>query len=35
MNLKQKLTVNDLIMEYIYKANNGYEPEFSASEFIY
>ncbi len=35
VNLKHELTVDDLIVEYmIYKVNNGYEPQFSTSEFI-
>ena len=33
--LELKLTVDDLIVEYMmYKVRNGYEPRFSASEFI-
>ncbi len=35
VNLEYNLTVDDLIQEYmIYKVNNGYEPQFSMSEFI-
>lgn len=35
VNLENKLTVDDLIVEYMmYKTNNGYEPSFSTSEFI-
>ncbi len=35
VNLEHNLTVDDLIVEYmIYKVNNGYEPQFLASEFI-
>lgn len=35
VNLEHKLTVDDLIIEYmIYKVKNGYEPSFLASEFI-
>lgn len=35
VNLEHKLTVDDLIVEYMmYKTNNGYEPSFSTSEFI-
>lgn len=35
VNLEHKLTVDDLIVEYmIYKVKNGYEPSFLASEFI-
>lgn len=35
INLEHKLTVDDLIIEYMmYKVKNGYEPSFSASEFI-
>lgn len=34
INLKYELTVDDLIVEYMaYKVKNGYEPEFTASEF--
>ena len=34
-NLEKKLTVDDLIVEYmICKVENGYEPKFSASEFL-
>lgn len=35
VNLEHKLTVDDLIVEYmIYKVRNGYEPSFTTSEFI-
>ena len=35
VNLKHKLTVDDLIIEYmICKIENGYEPSFTAGEFI-
>lgn len=35
VNLDNKLTVDDLIVEYmIYKVKNGYEPQFTATEFI-
>ncbi len=35
INLEHKLTVDDLIVEYmLYKVNNGYEPQFLISEFI-
>lgn len=35
VNLEHKLTVDDLIVEYmIYKVKNGYEPSFMTSEFI-
>lgn len=35
VNLEHKLTVDDLIVEYMmYKVNNGYEPSFLASEFM-
>lgn len=35
VNLEYKLTVDDLIVEYmIYKVKNGYEPSFLTSEFI-
>lgn len=35
VNLEHKLTVDDLIVEYmIYKVENGYEPSFTSSEFI-
>lgn len=35
INLERNLTVDDLIVEYmIAKVTNGYEPQFSASEFI-
>lgn len=35
VNLDNKLTVDDLIVEYMmYKVKNGYEPSFSTSEFI-
>lgn len=35
VNLEHKLTVDDLIVEYMmYKVKNGYEPKFSTSEFI-
>ncbi len=35
INSKHKLTVDDLIVEYmIYKVKYGYEPQFSTSEFI-
>lgn len=35
VNLEHKLTVDDLIVEYmIYKVKNGYEPSFLTSEFI-
>ncbi len=35
INLEHKLTVDDLIVEYmLYKVNNGYEPQFLTSEFI-
>ena len=35
VNLEHKLTVDDLIVEYMmYKVKNGYEPKFSSSEFI-
>lgn len=35
VNLEHKLTVDDLIVEYmIYKVKNGYEPSFLASEFM-
>ena len=35
VNLENKLTVDDLIVEYmIYKVKNGFEPSFYASEFI-
>jgi len=35
VNLEHKLTVDDLIVEYMmYKVKNGYEPKFRASEFI-
>ena len=34
VNLEHKLTVDDLIVEYMmYKVNNGYEPKFTTSEF--
>lgn len=35
VNLEHKLTVDDLIVEYMmYKVRNGYEPSFLTSEFI-
>ncbi len=35
VNLEHKLTVDDLIVEYMmYKVKNGYEPSFFTSEFI-
>lgn len=35
MNVEHKLTVDDVIVEYMmYKIKNGYEPKFLASEFI-
>lgn len=35
VNLEYKLTVDDLIIEYMmYKIKNGYEPKFTTSEFI-
>lgn len=35
VNLEHKLTVDDLIVEYMmYKIRNGYEPSFLTSEFI-
>lgn len=35
VNLEYKLTVDDLIVEYmIYKVENGYEPSFTTGEFI-
>lgn len=35
INLEHKLTVDDLIVEYmIYKVKNGYEPSFLISEFM-
>ena len=35
VNLEQKLTVDDLIVEYMmYKVENGYEPSFTTGEFI-
>lgn len=35
VNLEHKLTVDDLIVEYMmYKVKNGYEPKFLTSEFI-
>lgn len=35
VNLEHKLTVDDLIVEYmVYKVKNGYEPSFLTSEFI-
>ena len=35
VNLEHKLTVDDLIVEYMmYKVKNGYQPSFLASEFI-
>lgn len=35
VNLENKLTVDDLIVEYmIYKVKNGYEPSFLTSEFM-
>lgn len=35
VNLEHKLTVDDLIVEYMmYKVNHGYEPKFTASEFM-
>ena len=35
VNLEHKLTVDDLIVEYMmYKVKNGYEPSFLTSEFI-
>lgn len=35
LNLEHKLTVDDLIVEYMmYKVRNGYEPSFLISEFI-
>lgn len=35
VNLEHKLTVDDLIVEYaMYKVRNGYEPQYSTSEFI-
>ena len=35
VNLDHKLTIDDLIVEYmIYKVRNGYEPKFLTSEFI-
>ncbi len=35
INLELKLTVDDLIVEYmIYKVKNGYEPSFLTSEFV-
>lgn len=35
INLKNKLTVDDLILEYIiYKVNNGYDTKVSISEFM-
>lgn len=36
INIEHKLTVDDLIVEYmIYKTDHGYEPSFSTSEFIH
>ncbi len=35
VNLKHRLTVDDLIVEYmIYKVHNGYEPKFTSTEFL-
>ena len=35
VNIEHKLTVDDLIVEYMaYKVRNGYEPSFLTSEFI-
>ena len=35
VNLEHKLTIDDLIVEYMmYKVKNGYEPSFLTSEFI-
>lgn len=35
VNLEHKLTVDDLIVEYmVYKTKNGYEPQFLTSEFM-
>lgn len=35
VNLEHKLTVDDLIVEYMmYKTNNGYNPSFTTSEFV-
>ena len=35
VNLEHKLTVDDLIVEYaMYKVKNGYQPNFTISEFI-
>lgn len=35
VNLEHKLTVDDLIVEYMmYKVKNGYEPSFLTSEFM-
>lgn len=35
VNLKHKLTVDDLIVEYmVFKVKNGYEPSFLTSEFM-
>lgn len=35
INLEHKLTVDDLIVEYMmYKVKNGYEPSFTTGEFI-
>lgn len=35
MNVEHKLTVDDVIVEYMmYKIKNGYEPKFFASDFI-
>jgi len=35
VNLEHKLTVDDLIVEYMmYKVENGYEPSFTTGEFI-
>lgn len=35
VNLEHKLTVDDLIVEYMmYKVKNGYEPNFLTSEFV-
>ena len=35
VNLEHKLTVDDLIVEYMmYKVKNGYEPSFLTTEFI-
>lgn len=35
VNLERKLTVDDLIVEYMmYKVQNGYEPSFTSNEFV-